>query len=182
MACTICDLPWDVLAQVNQKLKDGVAVLQVAREYNISKDALYRHKKSEHHLRDYSQPPATTMSVKEIEDLIDSGSKKLDPEGLLQIIKQTILELRVEIATAHGKARDDKRNLQHRWMDTAVKIEGMLQLDQQKQVKREVEQKYNEIVAILGPTIEKLPTKYQDIIFGALEQSDKVVKGITGGS
>jgi len=179
MACTICDLPWDVLAQVNQKLKDGVADAQIAREYNISKDALGRHRRSEHHLRDYSQPPAQSMSVEEIEQLIEVGSENLDSEGLLKIINQTILELKLEIATVHGKAKDDKRNTMYRWVDIASKIKGMLQLDQQRQVKRQVEQKYDEIVSILGPAIERLPSEYQDIMYGALENGEQVVENIT---
>ena len=47
--CTICSLDRDVLTAVNKKLRDGVTDTAIAKEYNLSRDSVSRHKRKGHH-------------------------------------------------------------------------------------------------------------------------------------
>lgn len=49
--CTICQLPKEILEEVNRRLKDGDSDLGIAKDLELSRDAVRRHRIKEHHLR-----------------------------------------------------------------------------------------------------------------------------------
>jgi len=58
--CSICALPEDTLVQINKKIRDGKPDLHIAKEYNVSRDAIRRHRINEHHV------PAEDKALREV--------------------------------------------------------------------------------------------------------------------
>ncbi len=102
--CTICTLPDEVLVQINSKLRKGIPQKRVAEEYGVSKDAIGRHYRGEHHK---ITKPAKKRAVKKPKQKVALQDESLPvkytgPDGVLKSIYHVMNELETMFDDSRG--------------------------------------------------------------------------------
>jgi len=184
MTCSICELPGDVLAAINKKMRDRIPDTTIAQEFNVSRPSLGRHRRAGHHEL-VPQDPADLEPVEIVEEakeLAKSAKTRevvqagpMTPEEIFKFAASNArsCERKRKVAERHGKDRAalDWSKEGRAWTELAAKLEGLLQ-GNQTQVNVLVANQASEVLGDIRGALERVCSKCRGIILETLERAE----------